>query len=364
MSSLSVPIGLVAEYREHRKQIKQSRSRNNSAVRDLPDQDLTASQHSAFPPANMPSAEEFERLEAAETISVQDDETLWELDEAISAAKRDGYLNEESVELPTTDSTETLVQGVMVTAGGTKGVAKSTSGPLPCPVIIPQRRPRNKSRGFLRAYAPALADCGISQEVFLQFLKNFHKSTQASPIFDVALIGSNIAMQIPNHIINPIAIMVSATATIGSEVQIRLRTNKFLDRMNQELFQPAGLYAMIVKYKTDAEMEQKMPAEQNLYNMISRGKVDLTTNQSIARYGDQSSDDVKGMSTRMQKLRVASGVTRGAVELPEACPLIFPDLVDIDTQGPETLKGKVKDASKFISGYLDRRAQRSYVSEY
>ena len=52
------------------------------------------------------------------------------------------------------------------------------AGPLPeksqrlsCPVIIPQRRPRDKDRGFVRAYAPALEDSGISQEVFLQFLE-------------------------------------------------------------------------------------------------------------------------------------------------------------------------------------------------
>lgn len=42
---------------------------------------------------------------------------------------------------------------------------------LPCPVIIPQRRPRNKDRGFVRAYAPILQDCGIDQEIFLQFLE-------------------------------------------------------------------------------------------------------------------------------------------------------------------------------------------------
>lgn len=44
---------------------------------------------------------------------------------------------------------------------------------LPCPVIIPQRRPRNKDRGFVRAYAPVLDECGIGQDVFLKFLKDW-----------------------------------------------------------------------------------------------------------------------------------------------------------------------------------------------
>lgn len=52
------------------------------------------------------------------------------------------------------------------------------TGRLPCPVIIPQRRPRTKSRGFVRAYAPVLADCGIDQDTFLEFLKTFHKASQ------------------------------------------------------------------------------------------------------------------------------------------------------------------------------------------
>ena len=51
-------------------------------------------------------------------------------------------------------------------------------GRLPCPVIIPQRRPKDKSRGFVRAYAPVLLDCGIDQATFLDFLKTFHKASQ------------------------------------------------------------------------------------------------------------------------------------------------------------------------------------------
>lgn len=51
--------------------------------------------------------------------------------------------------------------------------------PLPCPVILPQRRPKDKSRGFIRAYAPVLGGCaGIDQQTFFDFLDDFHKSSQ------------------------------------------------------------------------------------------------------------------------------------------------------------------------------------------
>ena len=55
-------------------------------------------------------------------------------------------------------------------------------GGLPCPVIIPQRRPENQSRGWIRAYAPALMDCGIDQRQFLSFLDGFNEASKVSKL--------------------------------------------------------------------------------------------------------------------------------------------------------------------------------------
>jgi hypothetical protein len=46
--------------------------------------------------------------------------------------------------------------------------------PLVCPVIIPQRRARQRDRGFVPAYSPVLQNCGISQEVFLRFIEDLN----------------------------------------------------------------------------------------------------------------------------------------------------------------------------------------------
>ena len=51
---------------------------------------------------------------------------------------------------------------------------------LSCPVVIPQRRPGSKGRGFMRAYAPVLLDYDINEEFFLAFLKTFHKASMVS----------------------------------------------------------------------------------------------------------------------------------------------------------------------------------------
>jgi hypothetical protein len=51
-----------------------------------------------------------------------------------------------------------------------------SSGRLPYPIIIPQRRPEDKSRGWMLAYAPVLDEFGIDQTTFLKFLYDFNES--------------------------------------------------------------------------------------------------------------------------------------------------------------------------------------------
>ena len=54
--------------------------------------------------------------------------------------------------------------------------AISAGNALTYPVILPQRRPKSSSRGFVKAYAPLLGDCGISQEAWFDFLASFDQS--------------------------------------------------------------------------------------------------------------------------------------------------------------------------------------------
>lgn len=68
------------------------------------------------------------------------------------------------------------------------------AGRLPAPVIIPQRRPETKSRGFVRAYAPALDDCGIDQSTFMDFHDGFDKATNVNFWADSQLLGSRLIL--------------------------------------------------------------------------------------------------------------------------------------------------------------------------
>lgn len=56
----------------------------------------------------------------------------------------------------------------------------SSASQIPGPVVIAQRRPGSKFRGFVRAYAPELADCGIGQDMFLEFLEDLYESSKVS----------------------------------------------------------------------------------------------------------------------------------------------------------------------------------------
>jgi hypothetical protein len=132
--------------------------------------------------------------------SMDEDEAAWQLDEAAeqwglpaydeaesvpgddAAAQSHSQENPDNEHTPMNenDSEETkekkrdaMVRALVQMAGPPGPVHR-----LPCPVIIPQRRPGAKKRGFVRAYAPVLADCGISQDVFIKFISDFHKASQ------------------------------------------------------------------------------------------------------------------------------------------------------------------------------------------
>lgn len=395
-----MPIGLVAklagkgiamgaEYREHRKEQKQARAatteelehgtptgpegRQMESTEALPAytdrQDTGHRTLEAGPPASADQKwddiSSQEDSDSDDTESIEDDEELQALDEALEPTDSNGLPTYEESEAQYTPVDE-LVREVM-SSNAPLEPRESTLArrQLPLPVILPQRRPRKKARGFIRAYSPVLADCGINQEVFLKFLKNFHKSSQASPIFPIIQISAAIAGLVPSVIAMAVTTAVQIAAGVGAEVQSRTRTNTFLDSMNEELFKPAGLYAMIVKYKSDSDIQQSTTGIAGLANLIKAEKVDVTTNQTIAKYNRTHSDESgsKSMSSRMKDMRLASNTTRGTAMLPESAPLIFPELDRQAAQaGPETFKDKTKDAKKFLANYFDRRAQLDYVS--
>jgi hypothetical protein len=123
---------------------------------------------------------------------INQDEAVWTIDETTQYARPPAY--EESGIPPSHVSNvpadnkvgearekerqeiENMIRDLLDMAGP----PNSSTIQIPGPVVIPQRRPGSKFRGFVRAYAPELADCGISQDMFLEFLEDIYESSKVS----------------------------------------------------------------------------------------------------------------------------------------------------------------------------------------
>ena len=218
-------------------------------------------------------------------------------------------------------------------------------------VIIPQRRPGMRSRGFVRAYAPALDNCGIDQKTFMDFHEGFHKATNKQGWFHVVNIAIAISVLAetaaiaPSVTVHATAFLVHTSIEAGRRTYISHETNKFLDSMNDKLFRPHGLYAMIMSYKPKSPHASQ--------------EIDIKSTQA-----SQETDIANAVSSRADKhassLRTTSGKTRGAVALPEAAPLEFPLL----QAAPDAEKANAfKRAANFAADYSDRRAQARFERE-
>jgi len=92
------------------------------------------------------------------------------------------------------------------------------SNPLPAPVLIPQSRPKMRTRGFVRAYAPALAEAGVDETAFLEFLKGFDQQIGKQGWFD----ATNLAIALS---------VLSYTAAVAPSAIVSLvsRSNTFAE---------------------------------------------------------------------------------------------------------------------------------------
>lgn len=94
---------------------------------------------------------------------------------------------------------------------------------LALPVVIPQRRPKDRSRGFIRAYAPVLQDVGIDQFTWLDFLDTLQKSSAADPWLNAINFASIGTMFMPHVIGFAVSYAIQQATNIAIEMQARFR---------------------------------------------------------------------------------------------------------------------------------------------
>lgn len=100
-------------------------------------------------------------------------------------------------------------------------LARTSDCHLPYPVVIPQRRPGNKSRGFVEAYAPVLQQFGIPQDEFISFVRATCKAVRASKwlsAIQLAAVGTSF---VPNSIALGASVAVQVVAGVIAKAETR-----------------------------------------------------------------------------------------------------------------------------------------------
>ena len=285
----------------------------------------------------------------------QQDEKQWDLDEAQQGLPDGTYSEEEppsySAIAPSVPQISTL-EGANITEAFLKRYPKPARNeenkPLSLPVILPQRRPKDRTRGFIRAYAPELEIKGIDQAMFLDFLQTFEKASGASPWINAVNLAGIATTFIPDGfgVGLAVGIAIQMSVKVAMELQSRSRTNAFLDKMNDEFFRPRGLFCLVMTWSPESSETSYA--------------IDLTSTISAKPNPNSSAPP-----TFLKKFSSSSGKSYADMEFPEVAPLVYPALDQLaDQQGEEavTKRDKVKKQAAFVTDYWDKRAQAKYVS--
>lgn len=98
------------------------------------------------------------------------------------------------------------------------------SARLSLPVILPQKRPKDRQRGFIKAYAPILEEVGVDQATFLDFLETFNQASQASPWMNALNLAGLATLAMPHVIGTVVGIAITMAVKQAMEMQSRSRS--------------------------------------------------------------------------------------------------------------------------------------------
>lgn len=217
---------------------------------------------------------------------------------------------------------------------------------LPYPVVLPQRRPRTRARGFVRAYAPDLNVFGIDQDMFLDFVDRANESCRGCEALGLLNLAALAAIPLGSPLIGlAVSIVLNIATSAAIAMDGRRKSNNFFDKANRDFFMPRGLFCLVMTWNPDVD---------DLYVTFDMNQ---TIDSAMSRGGDGGFDKLKH---KFQKSNAESNF------IPEIAPLEFPKLdrlnLDPETQKKQaTMKAKAKRKFEFAKVYRDKRAQAKFV---
>ncbi|PGH28004.1 hypothetical protein AJ80_00259 [Polytolypa hystricis UAMH7299] len=255
-------------------------------------------------------------------ISQQFNEAIWELDDAAAAQESTAPETDSQPPKEPSDLAETFLkrhsyQSIM------KPDAK-----LALPVILTQRQPKKRARGFIRAYSPVLAD-----------------ALEPNPWLYALNLAGLAGMVVPEPSMMLLAVGVGIATDAAMEVQSRFKSNKLLDSINAEFFIPRGLLCLVVTWKPEAADGELMIAVNFEGGTVkSYSKTSLTQNIK---------DIIK------QKISSEEGLQR--------LQLFFPSPDETAAAHRTYVDGKKKNAldhaEVWLDEYMDRRSQAKWLDK-
>ncbi|KAI0182245.1 hypothetical protein EV127DRAFT_458256 [Xylaria flabelliformis] len=273
------------------------------------------------------------------TLSQQVDEAAWQLDDAQQQAVEDGFVPSNG----TNETQPSELAGTFLQRHSLPPPLGSETQQLSLPVVITQKRPGKRTRGFMRAYAPVLDDVGVNEATFLEFIDDLNKAVLPSPWIQAINLASLAGMAVPEPFTVLISIAVQQAANAASAAHSRFKTNHFLDQVNKSFFMPRGLIALIMTWKPSQAGE-----------MLTNVNFDIEP--AISKAANQSEQ-----SSLRKKFAQSSGAT--SFEWPETAPLVFPVLDSIAAMDTVKKQNALKRTSTFVQGYMDARSRAKWAGE-
>ena len=183
--------------------------------------------------------------------------------------------------------------------------------------------------------------------------------------------AANVVGFVPTLATQIISPIVATAAGTARELQSRSRRNTFLDKFNEDVLMPRGLFGMIMSFKESIPGEQQGPLRKLSHTL---GQTIFTSKKlnidAVVAKDSKPDPNTSKAKQKMSNVRLAGGRIDGEVELPEAAELIYPDLDRVAKQAlanssngkDASMSDKFKNASSWVQDYFDRRGQAFHVS--
>lgn len=237
---------------------------------------------------------------------------------------------------------------------------------LELPVVLPQRRPKARARGFMRAYAPVLNDAGIDQDTFIDFIETFNKVLEPNPWLNaINLAGfADVAFAEPMLMLVGVGLEIATDAIM--EGQSRFRSNRFLDHLNAGFFMPRGLICMVVTWKPDAIGDDLITTVDVTHKAVGDKSTEPETpieEDALTEESKKAKNKARWKATQ-EKMKRLTKASEGYCQWPDPAPLIYPEPIKPGEPGGKKQKNRVDRAEDWLGEYMDKRAQQEWREKH